>query len=152
MSKMPPPTTPDFMIQRVYLKDVSFESPNSPKIFLEPFEAESQLNINNDVKKLDNNIFEVTLTITVTVKTKEKTAFLVELHQAGIFAVLKPLDEKALKELLATKCPEALFPYARASISHLITQGSFPSMDLPPMDFKEMYAGQQKHADDKSKK
>jgi len=151
MSKMPPQSTPDFMIQRVYLKDVSFESPNSPTIFSEPFEAESQLNLNNNIKKLDENIYEVTLTITITVKTKSKTAFLVELHQSGIFAVMKPLKEKELKELLATKCPECLYPYARASISNLIMQGGFPSMDLPPMDFKALYESQHEHKEDKAK-
>ena len=149
MSTTPPQSAPDFMIQRIYLKDASFESPNSPTIFLEPFEAESQLDLNNDIKKLDKNIYEVTLTITVTVKTKNKTAFLVELHQAGIFAVMKPFDEKELKELLATKCPECLYPYARALISHLIIQGSFPAIDLPPMDFKALYHNQHEHRDQK---
>lgn len=143
MSKTPPRSAPEFMIQRIFLKDASFESPNSPAIFLEQFEAQSQLNLNNDIKKLDENIYEVTLTITITVKTKDKTAFLVELHQAGIFAIMKSFEEKELKELLATKCPECLYPYARALISNLIMQGGFPSMDLPPMDFKSLYKNQQ---------
>jgi preprotein translocase subunit SecB len=141
MSKTHTPTA-DFMAQRVYLKDASFEAPNSPSIFLEKWEAESTLNLNNNITKLEDNIYDVTLTITITVKIKEKTAFLVELQQAGIFAILKTFKDDQLKHLLATKCPEFLYPYARASISHLVMQGGFPAFDLPPMDFTEMYIQQ----------
>jgi preprotein translocase subunit SecB len=129
----------DFVLQRVYTKDVSFESPHSPKIFLEKWEAEPTLHLENSIKKLDENVYDVTLEVTIKVKLKDKTAFLIELQQAGIFTILKPFKEEPLKNLLAIKCPESLYPYARASISHLIMQGGFPAFDLPPMDFTSLY-------------
>ncbi|MFQ5642103.1 MAG: protein-export chaperone SecB [Thiogranum sp.] len=132
-------TEAEFAILRIYLKDVSFETPNSPEVFTEEFKPEISLQLNTAIKKIEDNLHEVALNITVTAKQGEKTGFLVEVQQAGIFS-LKGFDEAQKGTMLGAYCPNILFPYAREEISGLVTKGGFPPLLLAPINFDVMYA------------
>jgi len=129
----------EFALQRIYIKDVSFETPNSPTIFTEEWKPESNLNINSNVTKLADDTYEVVLTITVTTKVGDKTAFLVEIQQAGIFAV-KGFADAEMGHMMGAYCPNVLFPYAREVVSDLVSKGSFPQLLLTPVNFDALYA------------
>lgn len=133
----------EFGLQRIYTKDLSFETPNSPDIFKQEWKPESNLNLNSTVNKLSDDLFEVTLTITLTTKIADKTAYLAEVQQAGIFFV-KGFEEKDMGPMLGAYCPNVLFPYARELISDLVTKGSFPQMLLAHVNFDALYAQHQK--------
>ncbi len=129
-----------FIIERVYIKDVSFEAPNSPDIFTQEWQPDTNLNLNTQVNPLGEDHYEVELHLTVTVKDKEdKTAFLVEVVQAGAF-LIKGYPDEQLNHLLASYCPSNLFPYAREVIANLVSKGSFPEMHLSPINFDALYA------------
>ncbi len=130
-----------FAIHRIYLKDVSFETPNSPDIFNEELKPEISIQINSSVKQLDPGLFEVVLVITVTAKQGDKTGFLVEIQQAGIF-VISGFDEPQAKSLLGSYCPNTLFSFAREAISDLVTKGGFPQLLLAPINFDALYEQQ----------
>jgi preprotein translocase subunit SecB len=132
---------PQFAVQRVYVKDSSFESPNSPEIFTTPWQPEVGLEMNTATKQLGDNAFEVVLTLTVTVKNADKTAFLVELQQAGIFAIAG-LSEQEMHHTLGAFCPNLLFPYAREAIDNMVVKASFPALMLAPVNFDALYAQQ----------
>jgi preprotein translocase subunit SecB len=132
---------PQFAIQRVYLKDASFEAPNSPQIFTKQWQPEINLDMNTATSKLDEAVFEVVLTLTVTAKNDGDTAFLVELQQAGIFTV-SGLAEAELHHTLGAFCPSILFPYAREAIDNMVNKGSFPALMLSPVNFDALYAQQ----------
>lgn len=129
----------EFALQRIYVKDVSFETPNSPTIFTEEWEPESNLNLNSNVTKLADDTYEVVLTITVTTKVGDKTAFLVEIQQAGIFGV-KGFADAEMAHMMGAYCPNVLFPYAREVVSDLVSKGSFPQLLLSPVNFDALYA------------
>lgn len=145
----------EFALQRIYVKDLSFETPNSPVIFTEEWKPESNLNLNSNVTKLGNDTYEVVLTVTVTTKVGDKTAFLVEVQQAGIFAI-KGFAENELGQMLGAYCPNILFPYTREVVSDLVTKGSFPQLLLTPVNFDALYTQhmleQQKRAAESSGK
>ncbi|HPE61042.1 MAG: protein-export chaperone SecB [Thiothrix sp.] len=128
-----------FIIQRIYLKDVSFEAPNSPDVFTREWAPETDLDLNTAVNVLQNNNYEVELSLTITVKSTDKVAFLVEVKQAGVFFITGYAQEQ-LNHLLAAYCPNTLFPYAREVISGLVSKGSFPEMHLSPINFDSLYA------------
>ena len=129
-----------FIIERIYVKDISFEAPNSPAIFTKEWEPDTSLNLNTEVIPLGDDHYEVVLEVTVTVKDKEgKTSFLVEVKQAGAFLV-KGYPQEQLNHLLASYCPSQLFPYAREVIANLVSKGSFPEMHLSPINFDALYA------------
>ncbi len=129
-----------FVVQKIYTKDISFESPNTPDIFTDQeWKPEVDLNLNASNKKLPNNSFEVVLKVTVTVKQKDKVAFLVEVDQAGIFGV-KEFPEAEMGPLLGSYCPNILFPYAREAVSDLVSKGGFPQLLLAPVNFDAVYA------------
>ncbi len=129
-----------FIIERIYVKDISFEAPNSPAVFTENWEPDTNLNLNTQVNPLGEDHYEVELHVTVSVKNKEgKTAFLVEVIQAGAF-LIKGYPQDQLGHLLASYCPSNLFPYAREVISNLVSKGSFPEMHLSPINFDALYA------------
>jgi len=129
-----------FIIERVYVKDISFEAPNSPAIFTQDWEPDTNLNLNTQVNDLGDDHYEVELHLTVSVKGKDgKTAFLVEVVQAGAF-LIKGYPPEQLNHLLASYCPSNLFPYAREVISNLVSKGSFPEMHLSPINFDALYA------------
>jgi preprotein translocase subunit SecB len=129
----------NFVIQRVYTKDVSFETPNSPAIFTESWNPESNLELNSSVQAMDNDHYEVTLSVTITTKVGDKVAFLVEVQQAGIFLV-QGFPQKELGPMMGAYCPNILFPYAREVVTDLVTKGSFPQLVLAPVNFEMLYA------------
>ena len=128
-----------FSIQKIYVKDASFESPGTPETFsFKKWEPKIDLNLNNAHTSIDDKLFEAVLTVTATVKHEEKTAFLVEVQQAGIFAVVG-FNENDRKYLLGSQCMNILFPYAREIISDLTTRGGFPPLLLSPVNFDSIY-------------
>jgi preprotein translocase subunit SecB len=128
-----------FVIQKVYVKDVSFESPGVPQIFTKEWKPEINLDLNTTSNVLDTGLHNVMLTLTVTVKSGEETAFLVEVQQCGIFAVAGFTDEQ-MGHMLGSYCPNVLFPYAREAISDLVTKCGFPPLLLAPVNFDALYA------------
>ncbi|OOZ37172.1 protein-export chaperone SecB [Solemya velesiana gill symbiont] len=135
----PEQAAPEFALQRIYIKDVSFETPNSPVIFNENWDPESNLNLNSDVKKVGDNLYEVVLSVTVTTKLGEKTAYLAEVQQAGVFHITGFPDAE-MGPMMGAYCPNILFPYAREAISDLVSKGSFPQLLLAPVNFDALYA------------
>lgn len=136
------PPAQEFNLQKIYTKDASFESPNSPHIFTGDWKPETNVQLNTQAQKFDDNgTHEVELSVTVTTKSHDKTAFLVEVKQAGIF-VLRGFDEQQMGHLLAAYCPSILFPYAREVISDLVSKGGFPQLLLAPVNFDVLYAQQ----------
>jgi preprotein translocase subunit SecB len=128
-----------FQLQRIYLKDMSFESPNSPTLFAGEWQPKHELNINTKVDKINDETYEVVLSVTVTTKTGDQTAFIVEVQQAGVVAV-KGFPDEELGPLLGAYCPNLLFPYAREAVSDLVTKGSFPQLVLQPVNFDALFA------------
>ncbi|KTD66814.1 MULTISPECIES: protein-export chaperone SecB [Legionella] len=130
-----------FMIQRIYVKDLSFETPNTPAVFQQQWEPELNLELNTANTKLEEGVFEVVLTVTATVSNKKATAFLVEVKQAGIFTI-QGAPENQLDHLLNSFCPNILFPYAREAITSQVIRGSFPQLVLAPINFDALYMQQ----------
>ena len=129
-----------FLLQQLYVKDLSFESPNTPKIFQESsIEPETELNIRNSHSAIGENLYEVILHISVHAKKGEQTIFLTEIDQAGLFLVSGYNPEQA-NMLLGTQCPATLFPFAREAISSLVGKGGFPPLILQPINFDALYA------------
>jgi preprotein translocase subunit SecB len=129
----------EFGIHSIYLKDVSFEAPNSPEVFKTQFQPEIQMNLNLETHALEENIYEVVLSITVTAKAGEKSAFLAELQQAGVFT-LRGFTDENLGPMLGIYCPNVLFPYARESVANLVSKGGFPQLLLEPVNFEALYS------------
>lgn len=130
---------PQFSIQRIYTKDVSFESPNAPAVFTKEWKPEIKLDMDTGANALENNLFEVTLSITVTASVGEETAFLCEVKQAGIFAIGDMPDQNKA-HMLGAFCPNILFPYARETIASLVNRGTFPAFNLAPVNFDAIFA------------
>ncbi|MBS0571079.1 MAG: protein-export chaperone SecB [Proteobacteria bacterium] len=134
-------------LQKVYVKDASFEVPGAPQIFQEQGQPQIQLNLQQQVGVLGENVYEVVLTVTVTCKLAEKTAYLAEVQQAGVFGVAG-FDQSNRDMVLATFCPNVLFPYARTTVANLIQDGGFPPFLLQPINFEALYAEQmRRHAE-----
>lgn len=127
-----------FMIQRIYLKDLSFETPNTPAVFQQQWEPELNLDINTSHNQLEAGVYEVILHITATVVNQKATAFLVEVKQAGIFTI-QNAPANQLDHLLNSFCPNILFPYAREAITSQVIHGSFPQLVLAPINFDALY-------------
>ncbi|MBZ2168890.1 MULTISPECIES: protein-export chaperone SecB [Marinobacter] len=130
---------PQFALQRIYVKDLSFESPNSPLVFQEQWKPQVNLDLNTSHNKLSDNQYEVVLSLTVTAKIGEKTAYLVEIQQAGVFLV-SGIEGPQLGQMLGAYCPNILFPYAREAIDGIVGKGSFPALMLAPVNFDAIYA------------
>lgn len=124
-----------FKIERVYIKDASLEIPHAPQVFLQPEAPAVDIRLHNETQRIDNGLFEVVLTATVTAKIEEKTAFLVEVAQAGIFQILN-FDPPALDATVNVTCPRVLLPYAREAISSLLGRAGFPPIHLPHVGFE----------------
>lgn len=137
-----------FALQRIYVKDLSFEAPNAPKTFLAPWQPEVNVELSTAANRLeDGKNFEVVLSLTVTVKNDNATAFLVEVKQAGIF-LIDGVPDAQIGQLLGAYCPNLLFPYARETVSDVVTRGSFPQLLLAPVNFDAVFAeAQRKRAD-----
>lgn len=128
-----------FALQRIYCKDISFETPNSPAIFQKEWKPEIKLDIDTRSTKLDDINYEIVLAITVTANVDGSTAFLCEVQQAGIFTIDK-IPEQQLPHTLGSFCPNMLFPYARETISNLVNRGTFPPLNLAPVNFDAIFA------------
>ncbi len=131
-----------FLIQRIYTKDLSFETPGSPAIFTVEWNPQYNLDFNTRATSLGNDHYEVVLTITVTAKNGEEVGFLVEVQQAGIF-LMQGFPEQEMGPMLGAFCPNTLFPYVREVVSDLVSKGSFPQLILSPINFDMIYAQQQ---------
>ena len=133
---------PQFALQRIYMKDISFESPKAPEIFQKQWQPEVKLDLSTSNRPLEEGLFEVVLSLTVTVENgsegNKETAFVTEVHQAGVF-LAKGLDEEELHRTLGAFCPNILFPYAREAIDNLVLRGSFPPLMLAPVNFDALY-------------
>ena len=132
---------PQFGVQRIYLKDSSFESPIGPQVFTKQWQPEVNLELNTRTRGLDNDLYEVVLTVTVTAKNDGETAFLIEVQQAGLFAI-SGLEQGQMQHTLGAFCPSILFPYAREAVDSLANKGSFPSLMLAPVNFDALFAEQ----------
>jgi preprotein translocase subunit SecB len=130
---------PAFTVEKIYVKDVSFEVPNAPAIYSEAVQPELQLNLNQRVQRLNESAFEVVLAVTLTCKAGEKVAYVAEVQQAGVFGLVG-LEPQAVDGLLGTQCPNILFPYIRQLLSDLIQAGGFPPFFLQPINFDGLYA------------
>lgn len=127
-----------FALQRIYVKDLSFESPNAPQCFRDDWKPEIKLDLNTENTKLDDKNIEVTLHVTVTVKNQDKTAFLVDVQQAGLFYV-EGFAMQQMQALLGSYCPNMLFPYVRETVSDLVGRGGFPQLLLAPVNFDALF-------------
>ncbi len=134
-----------FQLQKLYMKDVSFELPNAPQIFQDDGQVEIKMNLAQRVEALAEGVHEVVLTVTVTANLAEKTAYLAEVQQAGIFAI-SGLNEQATHAAVNTLCPHTLFPYARRAITDLVADGGFPPLVLQPINFDQIYAQRMQEA------
>ncbi len=128
----------NFAIQRVFLKDVSFEAPNSPTIFQQEWNPDVNLDLDSQSRELAEGIYEVVLRLTVTVKNAEENAFLCEVQQGGIFTV-SGMEASQLAHCLGAFCPNILFPYARETVSSLVVKGTFPQLNLAPVNFDALF-------------
>ena len=128
-----------FAIQRIYVKDISFEAPNSPAIFRKDWQPEIKLDLDTSSERLEENTFEVVLSLTVTATIGQETAFLCEVKQAGIFTV-PAMNDAQMAHMLAAFCPNILFPYARETVSNMVNRGTFPQLNLAPVNFDALFA------------
>lgn len=128
-----------FGLQKIYVKDISFEIPDSPMVFQEEWEPSVNMDLGNTAAKIAEDIFEAVLSVTITVKSGEKTMYLIEAQQAGIFHIAG-LPDESINKMLATTCPNILFPFVRETISDLVTRGGFPQLLLAPVNFDALYA------------
>jgi preprotein translocase subunit SecB len=128
-----------FLIQKLYTKDVSFEVPNAPQIFQDAGQADVKMSLSQRVEELGENQFETVLTVTITATVGDKTAYLAEVAQAGIFTIAG-FNEQARHAVINTMCPSTLFPYARQALTSLVADGGFPPLPLQPVNFEQLYA------------
>lgn len=130
-----------FAIQRIYTKDISFETPSSPQVFTGEWQPSINVQLNTAAQDLGNDHVELVLTVTVTAKQGDTTAFLAEVQQAGIF-LISGIPEQEMGPMLGIFCPNILFPYAREVVTDLVARGSFPQLVLAPVNFEAIYAQQ----------
>lgn len=138
MSEQPQQPSQHFEIQKVYLKDVSLETPNSPMIFTDTGQPMTEVRLETGAIPVSEELFEVTLTLTITTKLGERTAYLVEVQQSGLFT-LRGFNESQMGHMLHAFCPTVLFPFAREELASLIGKGGFPPILLNPINFDSMY-------------
>lgn len=131
-------SAPQFEIQRIFIKDISFEAPNTPHTFVEDWKPEVSLNLETKSNRIQDNLHEVVLSITATVTTSKKNAFLIEVHQAGVF-LINGFPNDQLHQMLGSFCPNILFPYAREVVSDVVVRGGFPQLILAPVNFDALY-------------
>ena len=148
MADQEPTATPEkqFAIQKLFVKDISYEAPSVPVIFTTKWEPSVDINLNSTASKAPEDLYEVAVTVTVTVKNDDKTAYLVEATQVGLFGI-KGFPGAEMGPLLGSYCPSVLFPYLREVVSELVTKGGFPPMLLNPVNFDALYAQHTQQAD-----
>ncbi|ROR98872.1 protein translocase subunit secB [Sinobacterium caligoides] len=132
------PEGQQFALQRIFIKDLSFEAPQGAAAFKQQWRPQVNLDLNTRNSKLDDDNYEVVLTLTVTAKQDDETAFLIEVQQGGIF-LCKGLEGEQLHQVLGSLCPSILFPYARETIDSLVVKGSFPPLMIAPVNFEALY-------------
>lgn len=141
------PQQPVFGIEKIYVKDLSLEIPNAPRIFLEREAPDVNIQLHTKGERIDEGMYEVVLTITVTAKVKDKTMFLVEVQQAGIFQI-RYVPEADMDPVLGIACPNIIFPYLRESVSDTVTRAGFHAVILNPVNFEALYhQGKQQQAE-----
>ncbi|MGP1924821.1 MAG: protein-export chaperone SecB [Arsenophonus sp. NEOnobi-MAG3] len=135
-----------FQIQRIYTKDISFETPSAPNIFQQKWQPKVKLDLDTSSTELAEHVYEVTLRVTVTASIADETAFLCEVQQSGIFSV-DGIEETQMAHCLGAYCPNILFPYARECITNLVSHGTFPQLNLAPINFDALFMNylQQQH-------
>lgn len=138
-------STPVFQIQRMYLKDLSLEQPNSPQILLEQQQPQVDINLGMGASGIADGVYEVTVTATVTTKVGDKVLFLVEAKQAGIFEI-RNVPEEQMQGLISIVCPQMIYPYLRAIVSDICTRAGFPPILLTEVNFQAMFEAQQAQA------
>jgi len=139
-----------FQLQRLYLKDLSFEAPNAPEVFKKDWKPEVKLEVNNTATPIEEGIYEVVLKVIASAKVEDKTAFIVEIQQAGLFAV-KGLEGVHLQHVLKGVCANILFPYAREAVSDVVSKGTFPQLMLQPINFEAAFAEQMRRQQEEAK-
>lgn len=135
-----------FQIQRIYTKDISFETPSAPSIFQQEWQPEVKLDLDTSSSELAEHVYEVILRVTVTATVADETAFLCEVQQAGIFSI-DGIEQSQMAHCLGAYCPNILFPYARECITNLVSRGTFPQLNLAPVNFDALFMNylQQQH-------
>jgi preprotein translocase subunit SecB len=136
---------PLFQIEKLYVKDLSLEVPNAPQVFMQAESPQLEIAVRNEAMQFADAFFDVTVTVTVTARSGEKTVFLAEVAQAGIFSA-RGIAPQDLEPLLGIACPTILFPYAREAISDLVTRAGFPAVVLAPVSFEQIYMQRQQQA------
>ena len=133
---------PVFQIQRVYLKEASLEQPNSPAILLEQEQPSVDIQLGVEAQQVSDGMFEIAVSATVTTKIKDKTVFLVEAKQAGIFEI-RNLPQEQMQPVLGIACPQIVYPYLRGNVADIVTRAGFPPVHLAEINFQAMYEQQQ---------
>jgi len=149
MSEQQQPEQPVFSIEKIYVKDISLEIPNAPQIFLEREAPQIDVQLNTKGGVVSEGVYETSLTVTITAKLKDKTMFLVEATQAGIFQI-RNVPQQEIDPILGIACPNILFPYVREVVSDIVTRAGFPPVLLNPMNFEVMYQQQQQAKQEQS--
>ena len=132
---------PVFSIEKLYVKDISLEIPNAPQVFLEREAPQVDIQLHHESTNIDEGVFQTVLTVTVTAKVKEKTLFLAEVGQAGIF-VIRNIPAADVDPILGIACPNILYPYVREVVSDVVGRGGFPPVVLSPVNFEGLYQAQ----------
>lgn len=143
--EQPQASQPQFQLQKIYTKDISFELPNAPQVFEQSGQAEVKLNLAQRVNNIRDDVYEVVLSVTVTATAGDKTAYLAEVHQAGLFGI-SGFEEQQREAALNTLCPQTLFPYAGRIITDLVGSGGFPPLVLQPINFEQIYLQRMRQA------
>jgi preprotein translocase subunit SecB len=146
-AQQPGAQTPTFSIDKIYVKDLSLENPGAPKSFLIQEPPQVEVGLRTRAEQVDPDVYESVLTVTLTAKTGDKTLFLVEASQAGVFTI-RGVPQEHLQQVLAINCPTVLFPYARETLADAVNRAGFPPVHLAPINFEAMYQQQlaQTHA------
>ena len=138
---------PGFGIEKIYIKDLSLEIPHAPQIFIQREAPQVSIELGNAASMLEEGVYQVVITVTVTSKIADKTVFLVEVAQAGIFQ-MRNIPEENIEMILSVTCPNILFPYAREAVSDTVTRAGFPPVLLNPINFEALYAQQKQQQDE----
>ena len=140
------PSGPQFAIQRTFIKDLSFETPMGVKVFTQAFQPKVKMDVNTRGNSIAEGVHEIVLTLTITAKVEENTAYIVELQQAGIFAI-NGFPKEQMAHVLGAVCPNFLFPYAREAVDSIVVKGGFPPLSIAPIDFDAIFRQSQASAD-----
>jgi preprotein translocase subunit SecB len=138
-TKQPEADKAQFAIQRIYLKDLSFETPQGAAAFQKQWKPKVNQDLNTKTVKIDEGVVEVSLRVTITMTDGDDTIYLVEAEQAGLFTI-QGFNDEQMPQVLNTTCPSILFPYLRETLDNIITKGSFPALMLPPINFDALFA------------